>query len=186
MSLALLKHTGATSIEPNEEARLLKRWKASSLWPSIAEQEPGVYMVGHERRFSYLTHFCPEVTFDRFGFFATFLDRWLDEVDRENAHEVLASQGVPRDHWRWHSSALTPQHYSECPTYSVLAAGKGIDTPASDPPNVVEAAFRRLRQHRIVAFLVVIGVITVALGAFTEALAHIWHGLDAFFRRFVG
>ena len=46
---------------------------------------------------------CPELAFDRFGYFATFLARYADEIDSECAHERLEKQNAPANHpgWQW-------------------------------------------------------------------------------------
>jgi len=67
------------------------------------------------------THFCPEVSYDAFGVFATFLSIYADEIDRDTAHARLAREEIPIDKdWRWQWAALYPMHYSECPLYSQL------------------------------------------------------------------
>lgn len=188
MSLALLKHTGATSIDPEEDARLLKKWQGSPLWPSIAEQEPAVSTVGHERKFSSLSHFCPEVTFERFGYFAGFLHRYVDEIDSEFAHKTLVSEGASRDDWRWDWAGLVPRHYSECPTYSPLAGGHGgAPSPEkTDEQNQVDRFFDRLKKRPVIAAAVIIGIIVVGVASFTDALSQLWGLLQSILLRFVG
>src|SRR2546426_1821159 len=64
---------------------------------------------------------CPELAFDRFGYFATFLARYADEIDSECAHERLEKQNAPANHPGWQWAAWTGQHFTECPIYSVLS-----------------------------------------------------------------
>lgn len=188
MSLALLKHTGATSMDPEEDARLLKKWQGSPLWPSIAEQEPAVSTDGHERTFSWLSHFCPEVTFVRFGYFASFLNRHVDEIDTDFAHKSLVSKGASRDDWRWDWAGLTPMHYSECPTYSPLAGGQGtaLSPERPDEHNPVDRFFDGLKKRPLIAAAVIIGIIVVGIASFTDALSQLWALLQSILLRFVG
>jgi hypothetical protein len=82
-----------------EEKRLLKKWTRSALWPRTAEQATSI--SGSETKSSIFSNFCPEVLFDGFGLFATFLSRYADELDLETAHARLATQNADRNDWRW-------------------------------------------------------------------------------------
>src|SRR6266481_201205 len=121
-SLSLLGGAGFTGLSPNEEKRLLKKWTRSALWPKTAEQATSV--SGSERKADMFSNFCPEVAFDGFGLFATFLSRYADELDLETAHTRLAMRHVDRSDWRWQWSSMIPMHYSACPIYSLLANQK--------------------------------------------------------------
>lgn len=118
-SRSLLGQAGCTAIDVAEDNALLERWKRHPLWPSVAEQATGVAGDG-ERIHSY-HHFCPEVAFDTFGYFATFLARYTDELDSGMAAQRLRAEGAPADHPKWSWEYCTPQHYAECPLYSCLA-----------------------------------------------------------------
>ena len=117
-SLSLAAETGATEIPPQEDKRLLKKWKASDLWPRTHELATSVQ--SSDSKLSMLSNFCPEVTFERFGYFSTFLSSYADEIDADAAHNRLKRDGAkPNDPgWRWQSTS--PQHYSDCPIYSIL------------------------------------------------------------------
>jgi len=118
-SLSLLKETGATSIDAKIDDSLFQKWKNSPLWPLVAEQETSV-MGTDEERAKIISNFCPEVSYDRWGIFATFLARYADEIDIRLAHKSLSERGASRDDWRWEWASIRPQHYKECPLYSIL------------------------------------------------------------------
>lgn len=121
-SLSLLGNAGSTKIDKEEDDRLREKWEKSDLWSKTKEQATSI--EGNNDLFS---NYCPEVAFERFGYFASSLARYADEIDRDNAHEMLAKTGSTENDWRWHWASIQPQHYSECPRYSVLSH-RGVET----------------------------------------------------------
>jgi hypothetical protein len=119
-SLSLLGSAGSTSIDSLEDKRLLKKWKKSDLWPKTEEQETIIY--GNNKFFD---KFCPEVAFERFGYFASYLGRYSDEIDHDLAHEKLGKINASSEDYRWSWSSLIAMHFSECPLYSVLIYRQG-------------------------------------------------------------
>jgi hypothetical protein len=117
-SLSLLGCAGSTSIDDAEEERLIDYWKSSDLWPKTREYETSI--MGPEGNPRIFTNFCPEITFDRFGYFATFFAGYSDEIDSDSARARLTKQGAATDDWRWRWSSLTELHYSDCHYYSLL------------------------------------------------------------------
>src|SRR5687767_9513860 len=88
-SLWLLGKAGViTKISAEDEARLDKKW--SEFQPSVREEEAS---VSHwDGKFSSVSNFCPEVAERVFGFFASGLYAYADELDRESAHKRLAEE----------------------------------------------------------------------------------------------
>lgn len=118
-SLALLGEAGSTSIPESEDKRLLKKWRTSDLWPRTDEQATSISgPVGTPSTFS---NFCPEVSFERFGYFATLLARYRDEIDSGVAQEILAQEGIVANHPSWSWASCVGQHFTECPIYAVLS-----------------------------------------------------------------
>jgi hypothetical protein len=117
-SLSLLGEYGSTKIPPAEDEALMKFWTRSDAAPITLEQEPGVSSSGD--RMLGISNFCPEVTYDRFGWFASYLHRYADEIDLDLAHEQLGKMHAPADDPRWAWSSTMPMHYTDCPQYSLL------------------------------------------------------------------
>ncbi|MBU1231174.1 MAG: hypothetical protein KKA55_11300 [Proteobacteria bacterium] len=117
-SLSLLGQAGSTAIPITEDKRLLKFWQKSDLWPKTDEQTTS--LCGYPERWTMFSQFCPEVAFDRFGFFASYLARYSDEIDSGVAHKQLQIAGAPVNDPRWNWATCSPQHYSECSLYPVL------------------------------------------------------------------
>ena len=116
-SVSLLGRAGVTTqIEPEEDNRLLELWKRSDLWPVVDEQATSV--TG--RHFS---KFCPEVSFERFGWFASHLSYHADEIDQDAACSRLVDEGASGRDWHWIWALATPMHYADCPLYSPLLSG---------------------------------------------------------------
>lgn len=119
-SLSLLGQAGCTPIDKGQDKKLLAKWEHHPLWPATMEQATGI-SKDDDGPYDY-HHFCPEVAFDTFGLFVTYLCRYARPADRESAHQLLAIEGTSSDNPRWIWQSLTPQHYSECPLYSSLTA----------------------------------------------------------------
>ncbi len=163
-SLSLLGRAGSTEIEEAEDKRLLKQWKESDLWPTTREQETSIWSVGGDPRG--FINFCPEVAFDRFGHFASYLHRYSDETDTDLAHQRLSRSGMSRNHWGWAWSAVTATHYTECLHYSLLV-GRG-DSKAA--PLAVEPETKAVRLWTQYGRQIVIGVLVTVIAAGIVAL----------------
>lgn len=186
-SLALLGEAGSTKIPFEEDKRLLAIWKTSDLWPRTAEQQATTILGPAGDPFIF-SRFCPEVLFDRFGYFVTDLVRYTDELDRAHVHTILTQGQAARDdpHWIWQSAK--PQHYTECPIYSVLShrppfAGrvstvKGQSEGASPaqpdkPPTRFDSYTAKLKNHPVVAVLLVFVAIVGGIAQFTDAVSKV-------------
>lgn len=136
-SISLLKYTGATAIDSSVGDSLFERWKRSPLWPLIGEQETSV-SGSSDRPASILSNFCPEVSYERHGLFASHLAEYADTLDLEMAQENLGRRGVPGSDWRWHWASVRPMHFSECPLYSVLLHTQHASEILSDAEELLE------------------------------------------------
>jgi hypothetical protein len=128
-SLALFRHAGTTAIPPADEEALTRKWQSSELWPVVAEQVTSI--MGEPGDPHLFSHFCPEVAYDRFGIFSSSFARYPTVLDRELAHEELGRERAPGTDWRWHWSAVSPAHYSDCEFYSPLTHDRDRPRPAT-------------------------------------------------------
>lgn len=154
-SLSLLGNAGSTNIPQAEDERLLEKWKKSDLWPRTEELATAI--AGAPGKPSMFSNFCPEVAFDRFGYFTTYLGRYGDEIDIGLAHEHLGKQNAPPGDPRWAWASTRAQHYTECPIYAVLdRRAKAINSPSQSP----ESWWKKHLAELIVGVIVaVVGVL---------------------------
>lgn len=118
-SLSLLGGAGCASIPRTEDDALKTKWEQHPLWPTTAEQSTGIGAYnGKPKDFR---NFCPEVAYDQFGLFATFLNDYVDEDARDSLARRLTEIGASQDDPRWRWASIRPQHYAECPLHSALS-----------------------------------------------------------------
>ncbi|CCQ91879.1 hypothetical protein NITGR_90018 [Nitrospina gracilis 3/211] len=115
-SLSLLKELGTTELSPQEDEKLLNLWEKSDLWPKIKEEATSVW----GGKYKNLSNFCPEVSYLRYGLFASDLHSYSDEIDLEVAHHRLGNQKSLVEDWRWEWEKIREMHYTDCPLYSPL------------------------------------------------------------------
>jgi len=119
-SLYLLGESHITTImDPQKIEELESLWQSSDQLPVVGEHDTGISGPGDEKTGFY--NFCPEISFDVFGLFATSLHKYSDEIDLGSAHRQLKKESYPKD-WRWSWESITPLHYLQCPLYSQLIA----------------------------------------------------------------
>lgn len=153
-SLSLLGKAGSTEIAKDEDKKLLAKWKKSDLWPRTGEYATSVSgPVGNPRHFA---NFCPEVAFDRFGYFATQLSGYVDEIDVGIVHRRLAKESALPNDSRWAWDSITAQHYTECPIYSVL-----IYRAKTSKDSVAQAELPWWRKHLVE---LIVGLLVTVVG----------------------
>ncbi|SDG25242.1 hypothetical protein SAMN05216603_1011 [Pseudomonas benzenivorans] len=157
-SLSLMGDIGSTKIPEKEDKKLLKKWSNSDLWPLTGEYASSIFKAN--TKFSMACNFCPEVMYDRFGYFCTSLSSYADEIDADAAHKSLSRSGVESSDPRWQWASVTAQHYTECPVYSVL------QHRALSSEGKVEPWWRQHLAEIVVGIVVAIAttIITKALG----------------------
>jgi hypothetical protein len=67
------------------------------------------------------SRFCPEILYERFGFFVTVLIPFPDEQDKNDTHRKITDFGsIYAKDWRWEWLYMKELHYSECSIFSLL------------------------------------------------------------------
>src|ERR1700685_76817 len=140
-SLSLFGDAGFTKMDPAERPRLQRRWPRLGLLPKTDEQATGTTSstdASGRRTTNSYSNFCPEVSREGFGYFASGLYRHSDELDGDLAHRRLRKMQAPSNHWGWAWAAVSPMHYSECPYYSLLSA----PTPAASDDGAADVTLK--------------------------------------------
>ena len=163
-SLSLFSKIGGTSLSPEEDARLLEKWEKSELWPKLDEHATSVSRSG-EKLIS-ISNFCPEVTFDRYGYFCSSLGAYADEMDSGYAQERLSNEGVSSSDPRWVWAHSYRVHFTECPLYSLLS--HPITEPAKAPEEAeVPSSWWREPLAKIIVGIVLILAAAIIKWVFT-------------------
>lgn len=113
----LLGDAGVTTkISDEDKKRLDRKWEMFK--PAVAEEEARFLLRGDE--FRSISNFCPEVAYDVFGFFASSLWKYADELDSDLANERLGREQAGSDDPGWYWSLFTGRHFTECREYSLF------------------------------------------------------------------
>lgn len=117
-----------TNISVDEVARLDAKW--SWFKATVAEEDTGYTDAGGDS--TSFHGLCPEVAYERFGAFATYLGKAGDEFDTDARHSRLSREQAPPDHPEWRWSGYVERHYSECREFSIFVdlAGPLAATPS--------------------------------------------------------
>jgi len=148
-SRSLLGSAGITTeIDSPEDDELLKKWENSDLWP-VTNEEATSTAGSSDRQPIIYSNFCPEVSGEIFGLFASSLCRYSDEIDRNNAHTIIERDGdSTRNNWRWEWANVSETHYRECEIYSQLSANlanqKIVMNPKVEEVKFTEASGKEL------------------------------------------
>ena len=107
-------------IDPEVDKKVGEKRESSDLWPASGEESTGI-RSSDGRPFSYY-NFCPEVSGEIFGLFASLLNRYSDETDLAAAHEWLKNEDAPKEKdWTWRWAGVTERHYTQCSMFSLLS-----------------------------------------------------------------
>jgi hypothetical protein len=121
-SLSLLSEAGSTKVPRGENDRNLSCWNTGDLWPKT--DEDATLISGTSGEPLILSNFCPEVSFDCFGYFAANLSRYADEIDPKASLSGPPKGCALKTDWRWRWATLESQHHRACPVYSILFHSK--------------------------------------------------------------
>ena len=98
-----------------KKSELDEFWEQSGLAPVIAEEDTGV--SGSEGRSGSFSNFCPEVTYMYFRYYASYLSKYVDEIDKESGQRIAKRENIEND-WRYEWQFLTACHFLECSAYN--------------------------------------------------------------------
>lgn len=111
------------SMSPERQAQLDRKWGPYK--SVVRDEDPVIFYVSEPIKIGYLDRFCPEVSYETFGYFASYLSAYADEIDRKIDKEAYKREGIAEQFdYQWET--VQPRHYTECREYSIhgsFAAG---------------------------------------------------------------
>ncbi len=104
-----------TSINDDKKEDLDAFWADSGLLPVIEEDDTGIsHYDGDSSSFS---NFCPEVSFTYFHYYASYLVKYADYIDKDSGHRIAARENIHND-WRYEWMRVSACHFLDCSVYS--------------------------------------------------------------------
>ncbi|MEO4016416.1 hypothetical protein [Pseudomonas rossensis] len=104
-----------TSISDDKKEALDAFWAGSGLLPVIAEDDTGI--SGCEGNWSSFSNFCPEVSFTYIHYYASYLAKYVDEIDSDCGRRVAEREKILND-WRYQWGFVSACHFLDCSIYN--------------------------------------------------------------------
>jgi len=104
-----------TSIEKEKKLELDTLWKESGIQAIIAEEDTGI--AGSDNKWSSFSNFCPEVSFTYLNYYASYLSKYADEIDKDSRSRIAERDNLDND-WRYEWSHVSACHFSDCSAYN--------------------------------------------------------------------
>lgn len=103
-----------TSISIDKKEELEEFWSNSGLLPVVSEDDTAISSC-NSKPISF-SNFCPEVTFKFFGYYASCLTKYNDDLDKDSGYTIAKRENLHND-WRYEWEYLTACHFLECGVY---------------------------------------------------------------------
>ncbi|MBA1300792.1 hypothetical protein [Pseudomonas carnis] len=104
-----------TSINNVKKTSLDAYWASSGLLPVIAEEETCIH--GRQGNWSAFSNFCPEIAFAYLRYYASYLAKYVDEIDSDCGRRIAEREKYPND-WRYEWGFISPCHFLDCSVYN--------------------------------------------------------------------
>ncbi|NTV05179.1 MAG: hypothetical protein HGA59_01535 [Chlorobiaceae bacterium] len=102
-------------IEEDKYKRLDAKWTE---YNQLTNDE---MQMAHGSCNSYIVNFCPEITYNAYGYFASYLGKYADHIDEEQNIKILKRKGVIDNHPGFKSwGFIKEKHFTECSFYSLI------------------------------------------------------------------
>lgn len=134
-----------TSIGTSKKEELDVLWEESGLSPVISEDGTGIGWS--DGKLSSISNFCPEVSFTYYHYYASFLARHADEIDKDCGYRIAEREKIQND-WRYQWACVSACHFLDCSVYDQVKDfnSKGISKFDNLVHSNVMALLSRMEQ----------------------------------------
>ncbi len=167
-SLSLLSSVGHTEIPLEKNRKLKVKWQKSDLWPMTGDQATSV--SGTPGSPKSLSNFCPEVGYDGFEYFGSDFIPDSGELAHQELKNLFRKEGFSYKHWIFNWAYVSKMHYTGCPLYSPL---KEWEKSKKKKGTLLQKLTERVNNNPVTAILILISILIIGLGSFTDALMKI-------------
>ncbi|WP_156516968.1 hypothetical protein [Delftia sp. GW456-R20] len=115
-SIYLLTKKGVIAGLDNDAIdKLDKYWEGKSLIPLIEEERTSV--TGNVGKISSMSNFCPEVTHKYYGYYASYMSKYVDDIDAASGERRAVADDL-KDDWRFLWQFVVACHYLDCSVFN--------------------------------------------------------------------
>ncbi|WP_434931018.1 hypothetical protein ACRWQM_01530 [Shewanella sp. HL-SH5] len=139
-SLVLLSQINMIAgITENKKDELSSFWQRTS-FSSLCDEEVPVVSTNKSGRLLSVSNFCPEVSFKYLKYYADYMQKYVDEVDKDTGTLIANRDNLPND-WRYAWMSVNPKFYLDCELLdSVEAFNKNLGNNFINKlhPNIIQ------------------------------------------------
>ena len=143
-SLVLLSRINMIAGMTSEKVAELEEFWNRTIFSSLCNEEVPSVSTDENGSLSSVAHFCPEVSFKYLGYYASYLHKYIDEIDKGFGIRRAERDGLEND-WRYSWMSVSATFYLDCEIFNNVKQfneGQGGSFLNRLHPNIIQQISR--------------------------------------------
>jgi len=116
-SLVLLSRINMISGMTSEKVAELETFWNRTIFSSLCNEEVPSVSTKENKNLSSVAHFCPEVSFKYLGYYADYMHKYIDDIDRGFGIRDAERDRLEND-WKYSWMTVSPKFYLDCEIFN--------------------------------------------------------------------